>query len=180
MHGWHVYEFFFDPLLKTKNVQTVIEVGSFLGNWAAYIADRLPTGSVLYAVDHWLGSDCLYTNGYSSLYGRVEDLYNHFLSNMIHRGITDKVVPIRMESTSAAEMFRQRGISADIIYIDASHDYESVKKDLHAWLPVLKADGVFCGDDWTWGGVQAAVTEFAQQKGFELIPNGSFWEIKVR
>jgi hypothetical protein len=50
----------------------------------------------------------------------------------------------------------------DIIYIDASHDYESVKTDILSWFPKLKTGGIICGDDYItgWPGVVRAVNEF--------------------
>ena len=49
----------------------------------------------------------------------------------------------------------------DIVYIDASHDYESVKEDILTWLPKVKQGGIICGDDYVhgWPGVVKAVDE---------------------
>jgi hypothetical protein len=61
----------------------------------------------------------------------------------------------------------------DFIYIDAAHDYESVKEDLEAWWPKLKKGGIFSGHDYfpdrrVWRGkecgVYKAVNEFAEKR----------------
>jgi hypothetical protein len=61
----------------------------------------------------------------------------------------------------------------DWVYIDASHDYEDVKRDLHGFLPKVKPGGWIAGDDYgrrgAWNnGVQVAVDEFAA-RGHALL-----------
>jgi hypothetical protein len=53
--------------------------------------------------------------------------------------------------------------SLDFIFIDADHGYESVKKDITAWVPKLKPGGLVSGHDINWPGVLKAVSE--------LLPN---------
>ena len=45
----------------------------------------------------------------------------------------------------------------DMVFIDADHEYESVLKDIQAWLPRTKK--LLCGHDWDWEGVRKAVSE---------------------
>ena len=52
-----------------------------------------------------------------------------------------------------------------MIYLDASHDYESVKSDILVRRPLLKMGGLFCGHDRSWDGVAKAAVS-------ELLPNG--------
>lgn len=72
--------------------------------------------------------------------------------------------------------------SLDLVYLDACHMYECVKKDLLNWFPKLKKGGVFAGHDInaTQYGVERAVGEFVGH--YEIIPeNGldaSFYFIK--
>lgn len=65
----------------------------------------------------------------------------------------------------------------DFIYIDAAHDYDSVKKDVEIWWPKLKEGGIFSGHDYfpdtrIWRGkkcgVWEAVNEFAEKMGTEV------------
>jgi hypothetical protein len=51
----------------------------------------------------------------------------------------------------------------DAIYLDTSHDYDTVARQIRQCLPLLTEDGLLCGDDYsdqgTWG-VKCAVAEF--------------------
>jgi len=51
--------------------------------------------------------------------------------------------------------------SLDFVFIDASHMYEEVKKDILAWTPKVKPKGWIMGHDYCprWGGVMQAVNE---------------------
>jgi len=52
--------------------------------------------------------------------------------------------------------------SLDWVFIDADHAYESVRKDIDAWLPKVRTGGIIAGHDfinWPGFGVIKAVTE---------------------
>ena len=62
----------------------------------------------------------------------------------------------------------------DWVYIDASHDYDDVKRDLNGFLPKVKSGGWITGDDYgrrgVWdNGVQRAVDEFVASGRAERI-----------
>lgn len=61
--------------------------------------------------------------------------------------------------------------SLDLLYVDACHMYECVKRDLQAWYPKVKKGGVIAGHDVnnTDYGVSQAVTEFCGQLGVEFF-----------
>lgn len=70
--------------------------------------------------------------------------------------------------------------SLDFCYIDAAHDYDSVKKDINAWWPRIKKGGVFCGHDYgsKHVGVAKAVDEFiAENKLVMHVDGKSSWYI---
>ena len=120
-------------------------------------------------MDHWLGSEEHQPTAYSGNYCHTppEKLYQQFLSNVIHEGLQDKIIPVRKESTEAARYLSE--VPVDLVYIDASHDTESVYKDLTAWYPLVKDHGILCGDDWHHPPIVKAVTRFAQENNLEIV-----------
>lgn len=117
-------------LLKCKifykiQPKVVIELGSWLGASTRHIAQLLPEDGIVYAVDHWLGSIEHHTPSFSHY---LPTLYEQFLSNVIHSGLEHKIFPVRMSTLEAVELFRNEGIQPDLIYVDASHDEDSVYK----------------------------------------------------
>jgi hypothetical protein len=91
-----------------------------------------------------------------------------------------------MEQTST-EFFvsmKLRGIRFDFIYIDAKHDYDSVKEDLNNAWDIVKEGGVVGGDDFFNGkgasikahsGTINAVIEFAYENNLQLYVHGRDW-----
>ena len=53
---------------------------------------------------------------------------------------------IRKKSTEAARLFENN--SLDFVYIDSSHDFNTVNDDLKAWFPKVKKGGILAGDDY--------------------------------
>lgn len=49
----------------------------------------------------------------------------------------------------------------DLVYIDAAHDYKSVRADILAWLPKLKRGGIMAGHDYDFS--------TAQSRGYGVI-----------
>lgn len=174
LHGWHRHEAEVLNIFKSRNIKTVVEVGAWVGNWSVFIGELLPENGKIFAVDHWLGSPEHHNPGSTEL-ALLPKLYQQFLSNVIRKEMTNKVVPVRMDSLSAAKKFRRLKIKADMIYIDAGHDYDSVLKDITAWYPILKSDGIFCGDDWNLDGVPYAVKDYAAAHGLKVCFSGEFW-----
>jgi len=71
---------------------------------------------------------------------------------------------LEMDSLQASPRFDDSSI--DFVYIDATHEYESVRDDIAAWWPKVKPGGLLAGHDFCEGhpitaGVVRAVREFA-------------------
>lgn len=164
-HGWFGNAVPLDKLIKQFQPKTVIEVGSWLGKSTRFLAERVDK---VYAVDTWLGSE----EAPHLRDPRLDYLYQLFLSNVIHKELTQKIVPVRMKSIEAANALN---LKADLIYIDASHDFESVLADIYNWQDHLNEGGLFCGDDWTWKSVAKAVKVAALSLGKKVHVEGNFW-----
>lgn len=125
----------------------VVEVGSYLGASSCFLAAgvRSKCGRV-FSVDTWMND---------AMSEGKRDTYSAFLENVDR--YKDLIVPIRSESKIAAKDFAH---NIDMLFVDAGHDYESVKSDLDSWLPKVRPQGWVVMHDWGWAeGVQRAVKE---------------------
>ncbi len=190
--GWNGLSPWFEYLINEVKPTTIIEVGTWKGQSAinmGNVVKKLGLETTLYCVDTWLGAlefwtgdesktperNLLLKNGYPSI-------YYQFLSNVIHSGLQDIIVPFPNTSLIGARYFKKIGQSADLIYIDASHEYEDILADIIAYFPILKVGGIMFGDDYIsyWSGVVRAVNEFSQMNNLKLqiTPSDNFWIIQ--
>lgn len=168
-HGWFGNSSQLHSIITAKTPKTAIEIGSWLGCSARFIASQLPDDGILYAIDTWNGS----TNEEQHLQDpRLPYLYQLFLSNVKHAQLTHKIIPVRMSSLEAS---RALNVKADLIYIDASHDTESVTQDIMAWHQHLNDEGILCGDDWGHEPVRIAVYNCANILKKNVGAYGNFW-----
>jgi predicted O-methyltransferase YrrM len=150
---------------KARNSSSVAEVGCWLGR--STLAMALNTQGVVFAIDTWMGSP----EHAGILEGKPEDwLYSEFLRN-INRA--RNVIAIRMPSVEAAEAVGRVGL--DFVFIDAAHDYDSVKADILAWRPLLREGGILAGHDYygDYPGVAQAVNELVPD--FRIAPDTNIW-----
>lgn len=174
-HGWYGNKKEIKNLIQNNDIKVVIEVGSWLGKSTRHIAGLLPKNGKVYAVDHWQGS-FEHQPGHDEHGKNLSQIYDQFLSNVIHAKLTDKIIPIRMPSLVAEKHLSD--VTPDLIYIDASHEYESVYQDLCAWYPHVKGHGILCGDDWAYSEVQKAVEKFAEENHLIIEVKSPFWRLR--
>lgn len=168
-HGWWGNEAQISRLIERIAPKIIVEVGCWLGSSTRYLASQVaPHGGVVYAIDTWLGSD----EQAHQKNPRLKKLYHLFLSNVRHAGLTQTIVPIRMASQEAAKALN---VTADLIYVDASHKEEDVYQDILAWYQHLRPGGIICGDDWTWPSVSKGVVRAAAQLGRKLRTEANCW-----
>lgn len=143
----------------------ILEVGSWKGRSTSALAWHTP--GLVVAVDTWQGS----VEHHAELQGKpTSGLWWAFQQNTSR---FDNIWPLHANSLAAAKIISKGPMRFDLIFIDASHDYESVKADIEAWVPLLAPGGVLCGHDYMRWGVKNAVRQLVPKH--RLIPNTSIW-----
>ena len=146
-------------LMRNNEVDgTVLSVDTFLGSWEHYEQkEYFPS------LQH--------RNGYPSL-------FYTFLTNVVESGVAEYVQPFPLDSANAFFVIQRKGIVADVIHIDAGHDFDAVLNDLRIWWKVLKPGGLLIADDYdadgvVWPSVRDAVQAFlaaTPHDAFEALP----------
>jgi hypothetical protein len=162
-HGWflqtHVNVF---TKIITDKVKVIIEIGSWYGASTRWLAETAPANAKIYAIDMWDDNFILQDDHYTSnKYSMISEhpLYDTFLVNLWnHR---NRVVPLRMDGVAGLEYLKAQGVVPDIIYIDADHHYDAVKRDIRACLRLFPG-AILVGDDYgNYDDVRRAVHECA-------------------
>lgn len=189
LHGWNSEHPVFECLIRETRPEVIVEVGSWKGasaiNMARIRAMLLPTRTWrIYCVDTWLGSREIWRNAHlretNPRRHGYPQVYFQFLHNVYVSGFSSRIVPLPMASRHGAEVLRENGIAAELIYIDASHDYVDVRDDLVHYWPLLAPGGVMFGDDYhAFSGVRTAVEEFALIRHLKVeLFDGNFWVMR--
>jgi predicted O-methyltransferase YrrM len=137
-----------------------VEVGTWKGMSAAYMAVEIINSGKN------IKFDCVDTWDFVPSQTEIpshmfDNLYEVFLKNI--EPVKHQINPIKALSWDGAAFYKDN--SLDFVFIDAAHDYESVKKDINAWYPKVKKGGVISGHDYTWcDDVKKAVNEFFKGK----------------
>lgn len=154
---------------QPKNARCV-EVGTRYGDLAFEVVNARPDIQ-LTVVDTWEGK---FADGEPIARGRLKDRAD-----------------IRKASSVNAATYGFDDGCLDFVYIDAAHDYKSVKADLEAWWPKVKRGGMLGGhdyenkpDDGFWGPIEvySAVNDWAHPLGLKvhsIEPScPSWWVVK--
>jgi predicted O-methyltransferase YrrM len=139
----------------------IVELGSYEGRSTICLAKGAAVP--FYAVDplpvQSQGSSPISVPGAESFDGELhlQNLY----ANLKRAKVRERVTHLRMLSLEAANVFKA---PVGLLFIDALHDYESVKADYNAWFPKVLPGGVIAFHDYypegsTWPGVRKLVDE---------------------
>lgn len=197
--GWNSDSPVFDRLVAETQPKTIIEVGTWKGRSALHLAlegskvlgmDEVSGVSVkmpakVFCVDTWLGGidhalsnlaqDSLMLDAAGS-----SRLYYQFLRNVQDSPkLAEYIFPIRNTSLNGARLLAAAGITAQLIYVDGSHEYLDAYADLCSFVQLLAPGGLMFGDDFRMPGVFAAVLRFAHEYGYKIEEvENNFWILR--
>ena len=179
LRGWMCGDFskVFENAVSSKDRSIpliVIEVGTWKGLSAITMATILKRLNFIdfkiICIDTWLGAPEFWTWGIDdptrglslNLINGYPSVFTTFTKNVKTLGFSNNIIPLPLSSIQAVDVLNHYKITADIIYIDAAHEYKAVKEDLAAYWSLVKSGGIMLGDDYTnrWPGVIKAVNEF--------------------
>jgi hypothetical protein len=190
-------------LCKSIDARTYVEVGCREGRTTGFVLNECPNLRAI-AIDPWCEqspSDDVTRETYADW--NFEKIEAEFWKNCcscptandwsrVHDATcnTQRCKMLRMTSEDAGRNhFECRTLapslagdyqpvaSLDVVFIDALHDYESVKHDIELWWPLVRPGGYLCGHDYNhkWPGVMRAVAERFNLMDVCLGPDSMWW-----
>ena len=168
-------EFYARMVSECSFPATFVEVGCWFGRSTVCLAQEIQKQKKhisVFAVDTWRGSPSD-TDQMEVVAKPGESILMAFCKNVVNAEIAEVVVPMEMDSVSAAEIFDLNSLA--FVFIDADHDEPCVATDIAAWLPKIGHGGVIAGHDYeadNCPGVKAAVDK-AFPDGVEI--HGTCW-----
>ncbi|KAL0002375.1 hypothetical protein SO802_016156 [Lithocarpus litseifolius] len=185
LKGWGSKGAVFEHLIQKVKPKTIIEVGTFLGASAVHMAGltrQLGLRTQILCVDDfrgWPGFRDRFRD-VKMLNGDVLLMYQ-FMQNLVSVNATDSVLPVPFSTGSALDLFCEWGVYADLIEVDAGHDFMSAWSDINRAYRLLRPGGVIFGHDYFTAadhrGVRRAVNLFARIHGFKIKIDGQHWVI---
>ena len=168
-HGWAFQDPLFEQYIARIKPRIIIEVGTWYGASARHMVEVCKkvglTDFEVVCIDTFLGATEAWTEpNDSTLFGMKFDNgrpinYEQFISNTIHMGMCDYITPFPIDSTNGARILKYHDVKADLVYIDAGHDYDSVCNDIQSYKGLLNPGGVLIGDDYRYPDVRRAAND---------------------
>jgi glycosyltransferase involved in cell wall biosynthesis len=151
IEGWMTYPELLWLYKTASTMQSIVELGSWQGKSTHALCSGCPHGLVT-AIDHFQGSADV--RDLTKEAAKHIDVYGNFLKNM---------APFRNLKVNVRNMEFAAGDypdgAFDMVFIDAEHSYDAVRRDIQLWKP--KAKKLLCGHDYTttWPEVMNAVKD---------------------
>ena len=155
IQGWmpDVFKEFFslaiNDVLRTAGSKDILiyEVGTWKGLFANTMANICKNMNItnfkIVCIDTWLGSP-EHMESMSRVNG-IPKLFSTFINNTFYFKNSEVIYPFPISSGS---FLIDKSLLADIIYIDAGHEYEAVLLDIQLYWKLLKNGGFMIFDDY--------------------------------
>jgi predicted O-methyltransferase YrrM len=133
--------------VKLNKLAVAVEIGSFLGASACFLALGLSRKGRLYCVDTWNND---------AMDQAQRDTFDEFSENT--QRFRDKIIPLRGTSRDIATKVN---LKIDFLFIDGDHSYDACLNDWLSWSRMLTPGAIVVFHDVGWAeGVMKVVAEF--------------------
>lgn len=163
-------------LLRNRPHAVGAEIGVQGGRTTHYLLENLPGIEKYYCIDPWETYEGFRTD---RMYSRLSSRSYKQFCKVVLSAFEDRIVVHKMKSWDAAPLVPDG--SLDFVFIDGSHVYEHVLRDIRDWTQKVRDRGLISGHDFTteppdwWnGGVARAVREVFGD-AFELEHCSIWW-----
>lgn len=158
-----------------KECVDIVEIGTWKGLSANKMANLFKDSDKkarIVCVDTFLGSpEHMDGEWASNGLGRkngIPCLFDVFRNNTKILKNNDIIYPFPISSMEAAHFMLKKQAEFDLIYVDGSHEYESVLMDITLFWKILKKGGIMVFDDAKWTGVDRSINEFFRDKDVSI------------
>jgi hypothetical protein len=180
LYSWHFdFRTIYDLALnKARKDAVFVEIGCWVGKSIIYLATQAKAMGLehpmIYAVDNWKGSTC---DGLDKVCLEKQaagmSLYQEFLNNVRQCGVEGMIAHIPPDTipepvSSEAAKYMPDG-SCDLVFIDADHSRDAVRKDVIAWVPKVRPGGILAGHDINRQSVKDGVMDAFKELGIKDV-----------
>lgn len=141
-----------------------IESGCYRGDSTKIVVNKLIDRGIpfkYYCIDNW---------EFANVTEKFSDNFQFFLDNI--GDCADHVEIIRGDSLEAVENFEDDSVY--FCFLDDSHVYAHVVKQIGLWLPKIVNNGILAGDDYYAKDVSDAVAQHFRGKDITKLGNSGF------
>jgi hypothetical protein len=177
--GWGSQYYHVIPSIINKyGLKIIAEIGVAFGGHLEKIMSDTATEKA-YAIDpYFLYESSTDSFSYQEINYTQADYDNlfKFASERLKK-FGNKVDFLRESSTDASKKIDDNYL--DLVFIDAEHTFDALRKDIEAWFPKVKNGGIVSGHDYNHGNfpdVKRLVDEWCEEKNYDLnIGEGYVW-----
>jgi predicted O-methyltransferase YrrM len=153
--------------------------------WYYRMAGELPQGARIAEVGVWHGRSILFLAERLLELGNIADLIgiDINLTKAVENQSKIKGISINWMQNNSLEVSKEfANRSFDLVFIDALHDYDSVKGDIIAWMHKVLRGGILAGHDYMHAGEHAGVGRAVDEVFKPLSPvtvEGTVWWTRI-